>query len=182
VLHNTFIVVETDDGFALIDQHALHERLIYDSLRGEVARRKLTSQKLLVPLKLSVTAEEETVFKQNRALFKQLGFVIDVDERTLVVSAAPNILSEEAEIEEAVKEILAGFLEEVGGGMGDKMDTALKSVACKAAVKAGEALSEKDVGWLLSEAKRCATPITCPHGRPLARFFSLEEVARWFKR
>ena len=182
VLHNTFIVVETDDGFALIDQHALHERLIYDSLRAQVASRSLPSQKLLVPLRLSVTAEEETVFEQNRALFRQLGFVIGVDERTLVVSAAPSILSEEAEIEEAVKEILAGFLEEVGGGMGDKMDMALKSVACKAAVKAGEALSERDVGWLLSEAKRCATPITCPHGRPLARFFSLEEVARWFKR
>ena len=182
ILHNTFIVVETDDGFALIDQHALHERLIYDSLRGEVARRKLTSQKLLVPLKINVTVEEETVFEQNRALFKQLGFVIEVDERALVVSAAPSILSEEAEIEGAVKEILAGFLEEVGGGMGDKMDIALKSVACKAAVKAGEALSDRDVGWLLSEAKRCATPITCPHGRPLARFFSLEEVARWFKR
>ena len=182
VLHNTFIVVETDDGFALIDQHALHERLIYDSLRAEVACRKLTSQKLLVPLRLNVTAEEETVFEQNRALFKQLGFVMEVDKRALVVSAAPSILSEEAEIEEAVKEILAGFLEEVGGGMGDKMDMALKSVACKAAVKAGEALSEKDVSWLLSEAKRCATPITCPHGRPLARFFSLEEVARWFKR
>ncbi len=183
VLHDSYIIVETPLGFTVIDQHALHERLIYDRLRALSESGELGVQRLLVPVELNVDAAERTAYEQNRDVLAALGFDTRLDGSRLVILSAPAIgAGARMDVEDAVRETLSVLMEDVGAAYGRRLQSALKSVACHAAVKAGQRLSDHEVERLLYEARRCHTPPTCPHGRPLLKHVPLQEMERWFKR
>ncbi|MCX7704135.1 MAG: hypothetical protein N2234_08590, partial [Planctomycetota bacterium] len=169
-------------GFLIIDQHALHERLLYDRLRALLADNGLRLQRLLVPLSVELDAVEITLFEYNRALFETLGLDVKLNGNKLTLFAFPDIGIESSEWENIVHELLSEIKEQSDADRKGRLDSALKVLSCKAAVKAGEPLENREIGALLAEARRCHIPPTCPHGRPLLKRFSLTEVEKWFKR
>jgi len=182
VLHNAYIALETSEGFILIDQHALHERLIYDRLRALLAEQGLRLQRLLVPITVRLDAVEVTVFQYNKALFKTLGIDAELNGTNLTILSIPDLGVVQGEWENIVHQMMSEIIEQPDRDYKTRLDNALKTLACKAAVKAGEPLDSREVYTLLSEARRCHIPATCPHGRPLIKRFPLSEVERWFKR
>lgn len=181
-IHDSYILLETDGGFCVIDQHALHERLIYDRLRALLATEGLHLQNLLIPVEVELDSVEANIFSHNQALFKRLGIVAELSGRRLTISSIPDIGIELSEWSGIIHQILSDMLQQPDTKQDGRMEGALKTLACKAAVKAGETLNSGEVSALLAEAQRCHIPATCPHGRPILKRFSITEVERWFKR
>lgn len=182
VLHNAYILLETENGFIVVDQHALHERLVYDRLRVLVATEGLRLQRLLVPVEVETDSVEMSVFKYNRNLFKSLGIEVEARETRLLIHSIPEIGIDANEWSDIVHEVLSNMIQQPDTKGEGRLEGALKTLACRAAVKAGEPLSNQEISGLLAEARRCHIPATCPHGRPILKRFSLSEVERWFKR
>ena len=181
-VHNAYIVVETDDGIEVIDQHALHERILYEKL-CESAPEKSARQRLLVPETVELSVAEWQSAGRMKELLAEMGFeVSDFGGRTLLVSAAPQAVggcSAGALLREMIDEMQAEGVPQTLDAMRDAMR---KSIACKAAIKAGEPLSRERMADLLAEMGRLGRDYSCPHGRPLALRLTLEELARRFKR
>jgi len=181
-VHNAYIVVETDDGIEVIDQHALHERILYEKL-CESAPEKSARQRLLVPETVELSVAEWQSAGRMKELLAEMGFeVSDFGGRTLLVSAVPQAVggcAASALLREMIDEMQAEGVPQTLDAMRDAMR---KSIACKAAIKAGEPLSRERMADLLAEMGRLGRDYSCPHGRPLALRLTLEELARRFKR
>jgi DNA mismatch repair protein MutL len=181
-VHNAYIVVETDEGIEVIDQHALHERLIYERLCESVPQNR-ARQKLLVPETAELSVAEWQNVGRIKEVLTEMGFEIsDFGGRTLLVSAAPQAVggcAAGALIKDMIDEVQTGGVPETLDAL---RDAVRKSIACKAAIKAGEPLSQARMADLLSEMGRLVRDYSCPHGRPLALRLTLDELARRFKR
>ena len=179
-LFNTFILVEYEDQLLLVDQHAVHERLLFDRLMKEHAGQNL-GQELLVPMVISVSGKEQALIEENRDLFESVGLVLEsFGAHETAVRTIPMVLGE-AETESFVHEAL-DELERSHTLTFEKKRADLLQTACKHAVKGGEALSEDQLRSILDEMiSRKVTP-TCPHGRPLVVAITHRELDRKFKR
>ena len=179
-LFNTFILVEYEDQLLLVDQHAVHERLLFDRLMKE-QKGPETGQELLVPIIMSVSAKEQTVMEENRELFESIGLFMErFGEHEAAVRTIPRILGE-AESVNFVRDILAEA-ERSGTLTMEKKRAELLQTACKHAVKGGEALSEDQLRSILDEMITQKVTPTCPHGRPLVISISHREIDKKFKR
>jgi len=182
-VHDSYIVAETDDGFLIVDQHALHERVIYEDLCRKLAEGVLESQKLLIPETFDVTPEQADAIDANSEIMEKLGiFVEPFGPRTVAIQAFPLMLEKVAPVE-----FVQGLLDLVG----DKelcpdperlLHEALDMAACKAAVKAGQRLAESEIAQLLEDRDRIDRSSRCPHGRPTVIKMSLAELEKQFKR
>jgi DNA mismatch repair protein MutL len=181
-VHNAYIVVETDEGIEVIDQHALHERIIYERLR-QTAPDARARQRLLVPETVELSVAEWQNAGRIKEILAEMGFEIsDFGGRTLLVSAVPQAIGKCAAgplIRDMMDEVLAEGAPDTVEAMRDAMR---KSIACKAAIKAGEPLSPERIADLLTQMRLLAQDYSCPHGRPLALRLTLDELARRFKR
>ena len=179
-LFNTFILVEYEDQLLMVDQHAVHERLLFDRLMKEQNGFE-TGQELLVPIVLSVSRKEQNLIEENRELFESIGLVMErFGEHEAAVRTIPRVLGE-AETGSFVRDILAEA-EKAASLTTEKKRSELLQTACKHAVKGGEALTEDQLRSILDEMLiRKVTP-TCPHGRPLVISISHREIDRKFKR
>jgi DNA mismatch repair protein MutL len=182
-VHNRYLVVETVIGIEVIDQHALHERILYEQLREKVLAGALESQKLLVPEPVDLTATEAAAALEHAELLGQLG--VDVQPfggETVLISSYPAMLANLSPSEvllELVEKLLAGGRQP---DVRDLLDELLHMVACKAAVKFGDRLSADEVESLLSQRHLAQDKHHCPHGRPTTLVFTREELDRQFKR
>ena len=182
-LLNRYLVAEDESGIVVIDQHALHERVLYEALRDRVINSKLERQPLLVPEMIDLRPEEHAAVMQARELLAELGIEVeDFGGDTVVVSSYPAILgqiSAETLLRQAIESLLNGngHLERR-----DLLDELLHMMSCKAAVKAGDRLSQEEVEALLSQRHLCQDAHHCPHGRPTALIFTPEELDRRFQR
>ena len=182
-VHGSYIVEETEEGFRIIDQHALHERILYEELRARVGGGGLEVQHLLVPRVLEVSRQEMARFQEHRELFQQAGLVVrPFGPTALAVYGYPAVLVR-ADPEDLVRGIL-GDLEEVGRsrGLGGQLEEFLRRLACHGAVRAGTVLSTEEVEALLARRGDLDHEYRCPHGRPTALVFTLEELERRFGR
>ena len=179
-LFNTYILAEYENNLLLIDQHAVHERLLFDRLMSETGNVHC-GQELLVPIVISVTRKEQELIEQNRGILESIGLIIEsFGERDAAVRTIPMILGE-AETPLFVRDIL-GDLEEGRALAAEKTRAMLLQTACKHAVKGGDPLTEDQLRSLVEEMiERKVTP-TCPHGRPLVVSISRRELDRKFKR
>lgn len=180
-LFNTYILLEYNDQLMMVDQHAVHERLLFDRLMKEHASGRLPGQELLVPVIVNVTKQEQRILEDNREALESVGMIVEAfGERDVAIRTIPMILGEIQ-----TKDFLADIISELENGKDpafEKKRTALLQTACKHAVKGGEALSEDDLRSLLdSMIEQKVTP-TCPHGRPLVVTISHRELDRKFKR
>jgi len=179
-LFNTFILVEYENQLLMVDQHAVHERLLFDRLMQEQSGQH-AGQELLIPMIISVSPAEMRLIDENSELFASIGLVIErFGEHDAAIRTVPVVLGE-AETGEFVKEILAE-LERNRSITFESKRAAILQTACKHAVKGGEALPEDQLKSLLDEMlDRHVTP-TCPHGRPLVVSISHREIDKKFKR
>jgi DNA mismatch repair protein MutL len=182
-IQNRYIVTETSQGMEIIDQHALHERILYEQIRAKVLAGKLESQRLLVPEPVTLTAAEAAAALEAQETLAQLGIEIaPFGGDTVLVSSYPAMLGRlnPAEIlRSAVERLMSG------GALLDRrdlLDELLHMCSCKAAIKAGDYLAPEEIAALLEQRHESQDAHHCPHGRPTALVFTREELDRRFKR
>jgi DNA mismatch repair protein MutL len=182
-VHNRYLVVETDAGIEVIDQHALHERILYEQIREKVLGGALESQKLLVPEPVDLTASEAAAVLEHSELLAQLGVEVQpFGGETVLVSSYPAMLANLSPAE-VLRELVEKLL--VGGRQPeprDLLDDLLHMIACKAAVKFGDRLDGEEIDALLAQRHLAQDDHHCPHGRPTALVFTREDLDRQFKR
>lgn len=180
-IKNSYILAESDSEFYLIDQHAAHERILYEEAKSRLKGSDPVVQKLLFPETLEVTPEEEDVLDEHLDEVRRMGFDLrKFGNRTYVVEAVP------ADIKEGMrKTILTDMIDEVieTRSRSDDMHHLLAAAfACKAAIKAGDRMSGDEVKVLLKRLFSSTMPFACPHGRPTMIRLSWDEIERRFLR
>ena len=179
-LFNTFILAEYEDQLLMVDQHAVHERLLFDRLMAEHAGQNM-GQELLVPLVISVSGKEMALIEENREVFESIGLVMErFGEHEAAVRTIPMVLGE-AETEVFIREVL-DEMERCGRLELEKKRAEILQTACKHAIKGGEALTEDQLRSILDEMLEKKVTPTCPHGRPLVVAITHRELDRKFKR
>jgi DNA mismatch repair protein MutL len=182
-LHNTYILAESSEGLVLIDQHAAHERVLFEKFKAQLKQKKLEKQRLVSPALLELSPREAAILEENLELISELGFEIEnFGERSYLVKAVPLFLGRAVRKEE-IYEIVHSLIE--AGSLKNserRREEMIYRVACKNAVKAGDYLSRDEMHALLAHLSRTPQPATCPHGRPTAVTFDLREIERRFKR
>ncbi|MBV9791085.1 MAG: DNA mismatch repair endonuclease MutL [Chloroflexi bacterium] len=178
----TYIVAEAPDGLYLVDQHAAHERVVFERLMNERGSLQIDKQHLLLPASIDMPPGMATLLLGNAELLDEWGFELeDFGSGTLRVRSVPHGLRE-GQIPEALYE-LADHLNEVSGSTPeDWREKMLTTIACHSAVRAGQTLSHEEMRQLLQQLERCAFPRTCPHGRPTALLLSQSQLERQFGR
>lgn len=179
---NLYIFCRDNEGLLVIDQHAAHERLLYEKLRKQYLGKGVVSQTLMFPETIDLSLFQAGLTRKNEEDIKRMGFnVSEFGGNTFVISAVP-ALAGLRNPGELFSGILEQFGSEQGGGKGGKLDNILADMACKAAVKAGTSLSVQEIDNLLSEMVRADLFSHCPHGRPVIKRFSANDVKKWFYR
>ena len=182
-VHNTYLVHETEDGMIITDQHALHERIIYEQIREKVLAGTLEKQRMLVPEPVSLRPAEAAAVLEQAELLKGLGIEVEpFGGDTVLVASYPAMLSNQnpAEVLKGVIEKLMGEAKNLD--QRDLVDELLHMISCKAAIKAGDKLTPEEIEALLEQRELCQDGHHCPHGRPTSLTFSREELDKKFKR
>jgi DNA mismatch repair protein MutL len=182
-VHDSYLIAETGDGMMVIDQHALHERILYEELRIRVAQGRVESQRLLVPEPVDMTAAEAAALVEQSELLGQLGLEVEpFGGDTVLVRSIPAMLPHVVP-ERLVRDLAEHFrtqpLPPTRDGM---LAELLHMVACKAAVKAGQPLSAPEIDALLERRHLVADSHHCPHGRPTALVFTKADLEKQFGR
>lgn len=188
-MHNVFIFEELPDGVMVYDQHALHERVMYEKFCSVYLEEKDKSmaQPLLTPQKIELSNEEASVAEENISFLTGIGFSMALTGRLLEVTQVPAVLSDN-NIERVVREYLDDIAqnEETDSEhiqeIDDQTHRRLAYLACRSAIKAGDSLSQLEIDKLVEQYHATATRFTCPHGRPVQVMFTKAEIERWFKR
>jgi DNA mismatch repair protein MutL len=182
-VHNRYLIAESDDGMLVIDQHALHERILYEQLREKVTGGVLESQSLLVPEPVDLSPAEAAAVIEARDLLAKLGVAIEpFGGSTVLVSSYPAMLanlSPSQMLRDLVDLLLSGGKQPERR---DMLDELLHMISCKAAIKAGDRLSPDEISALLDQRHLAQDQHHCPHGRPTALVFTREELDKQFKR
>ena len=178
-----YLVMETEEGIALIDQHALHERILYEQLKERISLGQLESQRLLVPIPVDLSPNEFSCVQENGDFFKTLGLQAEpFGGNTVLISAFPAVLAKTPPAE-VLLSLIEPFLESGKKvSRSELLDELLHSMACKAAVKAGDRLSSASMQHLIQLAEGEINAHHCPHGRPSTLVFTQEELDKMFDR
>jgi DNA mismatch repair protein MutL len=181
--HNRYLVAESEEGILVIDQHALHERILYEQLRARIRSGTLEAQALLVPEPLDLSPAELHVVLEHRETLARLGLGVEpFGGSTVLVTSYPAMLTgvQPAALVRHLAELLATPGREPRAE--DVLDELLHRMACQAAVKAGDALAPEEIAALLQQRDLVADAHHCPHGRPTALVLTREELDRQFLR
>ncbi|MEW6685588.1 MAG: DNA mismatch repair endonuclease MutL [Candidatus Edwardsbacteria bacterium] len=178
-LHNEFIFAATKEGYIIIDQHAAHERILFEEALDKTPRE---SQQLLFPLTIELSPAEFQLFEESVVIFTRLGFSLRVfSGRTIVVDAVPVSLGRFADAR-VIKEILNELVSLPQVPTKTLEEKIAASYGCKAAIKSGQELSPEEMNFLIDRLFATQNPLLCPHGRPTIIKISLEELERKFGR
>lgn len=183
-LLNLYLVCQSSDGLVLIDQHAAHERLIFEELKKQHGAARLNSQLLIFPVMLELDDAQITVLEAYKNEINQLGIEIEeFGDGSYLVKSVPSLLGHLPP-----EEIIIGVLEQYVApeyekkNIATRIEAVLAGLACKAAVKAGKELSPAEMNELLQKMRKSNAFSHCPHGRPVFKSFSVAEIKKWFHR
>ncbi len=182
-LHATYLLAQGDDGLAIIDQHAAHERVLYERLVRMRAQGLVNSQGLVTPVSVDLTAEEATIMTGCVDTLAKLGFVVEpFGDRTVLIRAVPQVA-----LKASPAQLLRDLLAEAADGEQTRATAILLerltiATACRTAVKAGDLLSTEQMVALVRDLAGTEDPFTCFHGRPTIVTVPLTHVERWFYR
>ena len=182
-VHNRYLITESEEGVVVIDQHALHERILYEELREKVLDGKLEAQQLLVPEAVHLAAAETAAVLDAQNLLSQLAVAVEpFGGDTVLVSSYPAMLANmnPAEVLHRIADEL--LLGDRPPDRRDLLDGLLHMISCKAAIKAGDHLTAEEIAALLQKRHFTQDSHHCPHGRPTALVFTHKELDRKFKR
>lgn len=182
-LHNSYVLCESEGGLVLLDQHAAHERILYERLKRRSDGLKKEAQRLLVPETIELSFHEAGVLERLAAEFDAFGLEIDAfGTNTFVVRSVPAMLAGR-DIAPLVRDIVETLaVEGFGDGPESSVDESLKLMACHGAIRAHQELSNRQIRELLEELDGCENPSHCPHGRPTWLRWSIRELEKSFKR
>ena len=182
-LFSTYIVIEIKDEIYIIDQHAAHERVMYEKVKKNFySESEKDSQIMLLPDIITLSHKEKEIVKENTEIFKKAGFIFeDFGDNTIRLIGVPSLC-----MELDTKELFLQLLDEIDTvaitATQEKEDKFISTVACKAAVKANMSLDKEEVDNLMRKLLVLPNPFTCPHGRPTAIKMSRYEIERKFSR
>ena len=180
--NKTYIIGEYNEELYLIDQHAAHEKILFEKYMDEIKNQDVHSQVLISPEVMELPNDEFLIYGENENIFKDLGFNIEeFGQNTICIREVPFILGKPH-----IKELFSDLIENLRNmGTGQRTEMKYDSIArmaCRAAVKAKDNLSDMEMRALVEELKYIQDPYTCPHGRPTIIKFSLGELEKRFKR
>ena len=183
IAFNTYILLEIDDELYIMDQHAAHERIMYEKVKKNFFEQgEKSSQLLLLPDIITLTHKEMDIAKDNMSLFRQAGFMLEeFGENTIKLSGVPEVCVD-LDTEELFKETLDEINTVARTAKQEKEEKFIATVACKAAVKAHMQLTKEEVDSLMKKLLELPNPFTCPHGRPTVIKMSKYEIERKFAR
>ncbi len=181
-MHNLYLVAETPDGIMIVDQHALHERVLYEQFRAELTRGPLESQRLLLPETVTVTPKEADALTANDELLQKLGIeVVSFGHDSIAVQSFPALLKD-ADVVAFMRDLLDYLADQPAASTEVVIHKVLDMMACKAAVKSGDALSPGEVDELMKKRHLVDKSSNCPHGRPTMLQLTKADLNRQFKR
>lgn len=180
---NLYIFCRNSEGLMVIDQHAAHERLLYEKLRNQYWTSTVARQTLMFPVTVELSLFQAQLVVKNGEELDRMGFSIrDFGGNTFIVSAIP-ALAGNASPHDLFFDVLEKFGSESNNSdRGGCLDTVLATMACKAAVKAGTSLSAPEIDKLLNDMARADLFSHCPHGRPVVKQFTRDDIKKWFYR
>ena len=181
----TYLVFSSSIGLILVDQHAAHERVLFEKLKkgSPAPGEKMIGQRLLIPEVVSLSPREFAALMESIKILEDTGIEVELfGEKTVIVKSVPAMLSH-IEPKELLFEILEEFTEtEQSLGLEERREKIFALLACKGAVKANQKLSESEVAMLCRDLDATPFSSTCPHGRPVFISFKVGELERMFKR
>ena len=188
-MHDRYLVVESREGIEVIDQHALHERVLYERFKGAVAAGSLEVQPLLIPERLDLPPGELEVVTEHAEALATAGLRVEPFGGATVIVTAKPVLAGGTSAAELLLEVIGRIASlpspaSNGGGSASSMlvDEVLHGLACKAAIKAGDPLSQPEIDALVRDRHLVTDAHHCPHGRPTSLTLSRQELDRQFRR
>ena len=182
-IQGTYILCEGEGNLIFIDQHAAHERILFEKFKKEYEKRSIASERLLLPILMEFSAEESCILESGGEALKEIGFEIErVGEKLFAIRSIPSFIDQK-DPKEFVREVLdeLSFLEK--GKKGDEAtQTLLVALACHSAVRANSLLRREEIDGLVKSLIPFHRSTTCPHGRPIFFVLPLEELGKQFKR
>lgn len=179
---DTYIIIQIKEKMYIIDQHAAHERLLYEQIKEAYYSKDKQSQLLLIPILVELTTKEKELVDNNLEMFEKSGFIIeDFGETTVKISGVPNI-GYDIEYKSMFKDIIDELLGAYKTEKSEKEFRFIATLACKAAVKGRMKLNKEEQISLIDDMVKLDNPFTCPHGRPTAYEISKYEIERRFLR
>lgn len=173
--HDTYILIDTDEGLEIVDQHIAEERYIYEKLSSE---KDVVSQLLFISDVIPLSTSEIELIKDNLDKFERFGYGIEIlDETNLIFRKVPQLLAKVNP-----KDIIADILQNIEGDINNLEEKILITTSCKAAVKANTKLSIWQMQDIIKKWRTTKMPYTCPHGRPISKIIPHKELAGFFQR
>lgn len=184
-IHRSYLIVETKNGFMVLDQHAAAERLNYESLKSQLAGNNHLSQPLLAPLTIELSLPEAELVRQFAASFNSIGFEFEFyGDQTMALTAVPNLVAK-TDLKMAIHGIIADLLEEKDHfhNFEEQQEIAMKYTACRGAIMFQDSLTPEEQLQLLADIKNLSPEkYTCAHGRPILKEFKKEDLEKLFHR
>jgi len=182
-LNNTYLLGEDEEGFFLLDQHAAHERIIYEKLKKEMEKSDAQIQNLLIPQTIELNKDEASVITENLENLEKIGFKIEpFGQNTFIVHSVPKIVKKPS-----ASVVILDIAEELENAdkklsVAERAEKILTTVACKAAIKAGDKLTNEEINSLIKQWENTDYYNWCPHGRPAVIRFTWNEIEKRFNR
>ena len=181
-LHNKYILSQIKSGLMIIDQHVAHERILYEKVLSRLEANMPFTQQLLFPIKVQFDVASYEILKELNLMITKLGFKLKYLPKSYVmIEGVPDDIKNGSE-EKILREFISEYVNNQTEKQLEEKDNVAKSYSCKAAIKAGDKLSEKEMRLLIDQLFATSMPYVCPHGRPIVIKISLEEFDRRFGR
>ena len=182
-IDNTYIACREDKAIVILDQHAAHERVLFEKLRSSYLNKEPKKQKLLLPLTLEVSAERENAIAKLLPLLSRVGFEIEsFGPKTFIIKSVPSLLGSQ-DCRPIIIDLADEVIQEQGANaFEEKLDDIFSSLACHSAVRAHDRLSTVEIQTLLKDMDGIDLATNCPHGRPTFIRFSVDQLEKLFKR
>ena len=180
VIFNTYIILQKGEFVYFIDQHAAHERQLYDKIMASVEQNEVTTQSLFMPIEIGINEKESSFLTENQEKFKNFGFNFTIFDNVLKIVAIPYIISNMN-----IKDFFDSVFAEIDSFANKPLsyiNERFTQLACKSAVKAGNVLSKQEISILLDRFAQNGHVLLCPHGRPIVLQLSRNEIEKMFKR
>jgi len=178
----TYFLAETDDGFMIIDQHVVEERINYEKFMKQFMGKNVATQTLMKPILIELSPEEKIIVVEHSSKLKDLGFEIeDFGDNSFMLRTVPTLFSR-VQPKELLSEVLKQISENKKSAIEGIQEKIITRMACRASIKGGDDCSRPQMEELLKQLDRTELPWTCPHGRPVIIKFSKDEIEKMFRR
>lgn len=182
-INNSYIIAQDNSGIVLIDQHAAHERVLFEKFMDQFENQEKRTQNLLMPQIIELSPDEKMIVEENSSVFKDLGFDIEsFGGNSINVSGVPDFL-----VRENLEEIIKGVIDDLINNLKaskfqGKSEAIITYMSCRGAIKFGQKLSESEMVALIKQMKTLKRPYTCPHGRPTMISLDMDSLEKMFGR